>query len=211
MRSALYLALALAAYGEVLDRIAVTVGRQVIAESDVIRDLRVSAFLEKKPVDLSGEQKRKAADRLVDQLLILQEANLTRVPLAAPEDAARMLEQVKSALYPSTAEYQAALKGACISEVDVTNQLLAGLRAMRFTDLRFRPEVQLTDEELRERYNQLAAESARKNDGETPSFEASRDQVEKLLTDERTAQALDRWLGTQRTENQILYREQVFK
>ena len=58
----------------ILDRIAVTVGRQVITESDVDRDLRVAAFLDRKPIDLSGEQKRKAADRLVDQLLILQEA-----------------------------------------------------------------------------------------------------------------------------------------
>jgi hypothetical protein len=31
------------------------------------------------------------------------------------------------------------------------------------------------------------------------------------LTDQRTAQALDRWLGTQRNENQILYHEKVFE
>ena len=45
----------------VLDRIAVTVDRQIIAESDVIRFLRVAAFLDDKPVDLSGPSKRTAA------------------------------------------------------------------------------------------------------------------------------------------------------
>ena len=44
-----------------------------------------------------------------------------------------------------------------------------------------------------------------------PTFEASRAQVEKLLIDDRTTQALDRWLGTQRTQTEILYREQVFR
>ncbi len=44
-----------------------------------------------------------------------------------------------------------------------------------------------------------------------PTFEASREQTEKLLTDQRTAQALDRWLGMRRNETQIVYREQVFK
>ena len=37
--------------------IAVTVGNQMIALSDVIRDLRISALLDQKPLDLSGAQK----------------------------------------------------------------------------------------------------------------------------------------------------------
>ena len=61
--------------GEVLDQIAVTVNgqgntKQVIAESDLIRYLRVAAFLDAKPVDLSGASKRTAAAALVDQALM---------------------------------------------------------------------------------------------------------------------------------------------
>ncbi len=41
-------------------------------------------FSIRRPLDFSGEQKRKAADRLVDQLLILEEAGLTRVALVTP-------------------------------------------------------------------------------------------------------------------------------
>lgn len=199
---------ALAATAEILDRIAVNVGKQVITESDVIRDLRVAAFLDQKPLDMSGEEKRKAADRLVDQLLILEEAALTHVTLASPEDAQKMLEPVKAQY---GADYGAALARYQITEEDVANQLLAGLRAMRFTDLRFRPEIQLSDADLHDFYNSLATAWKRDNPSEVPTFEASRDKVEKLLMDQRTAQALDRWLGTRRTETQILYRDQVFK
>jgi hypothetical protein len=210
MRLAVIILVALGARGAILDRIAVTVGKQVITESDVILDLRVAAFLDQQPVDLSGPQKRKAADRLVDQLLILQEATLSRVPLATDEDAAQMLKQVKSR-YASEDDYRAALAREHLTEADVTARLVAGLRALRFTDLRFRPEVQISEDELREYYKTLAAQWQIKSPGAVPTFEASHDQVEKLLTEDRITQALDRWLGTQRTQNQILYRDQVFK
>jgi len=202
------MAVALAGRAEILDRIAVSVGKQVITEREVMRDLRVAGFLDQKPVDASGDQKRKAADRLVDQLLILQEAALTRVNLSSPEDARKLLEDVKAQY---GADYDSALAGYQITEEDVVNHMLAGLRAMRFTDLRFRPEIELSEEELRDFYNSLVVDWKQKNAREIPTFEASRDQVEKLLMDQRTAQALDRWLGNQRTETQILYREQVFK
>jgi hypothetical protein len=195
---------------EVLDRIAVSVGKQVIAESDVLREMRVAAFLDQKPVDFSGDQKRKAADRLVDQLLILEEAGLTGDAVASPEDAAKMLEQVKSQ-HGTDEKYRGELEHYRITEEDVKNQLLAGLRALRFTDLRFRPEVQVSQDELHDFYNTMVEEWKRKNQADIPTFEASREQTEKLLTDQRTAQALDRWLGIRRTETQIVYREQVFK
>ncbi len=201
---------ALAAASETLDRIAVTVGKQVITESEVILDLRLSAFLDQKPVDLSGAEKRKAADRLVDQLLILQDAAVARVPPPSAEEAARLVAQVKSQ-YATDADFSAALGRYRITEQELARQLLAGLRTMRFTELRFRPEVQLSEEDLREFYNTLAAGWRSANSSQVPTFEESRGQVEKVLTDQRVLQALDRWLGTARTDNQILYREKVFK
>jgi len=209
-RAIAILILAVGMRAEILDRIAVSVGKQVITERDVLRELRVSAFLDQRPLDFSGEQKRKAADRLVDQLLILEEAGLTRVALVTPQDGARMLAQVKSQ-YGTDADFRAVLDKYGITEEDVTNQLITGLRALRFTDLRFRPEVQLSLDELQDFYNTTVEEARRKNRTDVPTFEASREQTEKLLTDQRTAQALDRWLGMRRNETQIVYREQVFK
>jgi len=194
---------------EILDRIAVTVGKEVITESDVVREIRVAAFLDQKPVDLSGGEKRKAADRLVDQILILRDAAISRAALAAPEDVRRMFDQVKSQ-YPSEADYQAALARDRITEADVTDHLLAGLRALRFTDLRFRPEVEISGDDLREFYASLSVEWREKGETRIPTFEESRDQVEKLLTNQRVGQALDRWLGAQRTQTRIVYRVRVF-
>jgi FKBP-type peptidyl-prolyl cis-trans isomerase (trigger factor) len=202
--------LAAAVHGDILDRIAVTVGKHVISESDILLDLRIAAFLDQKPVDISGEQKRKAADRMVDQYLLLREALTSRQILPGAADAQQLLDQVKTQ-YTTETEYRAALARAGITEPQLSEHLLNGIRALRFADVRFRPEVQLTDEDLHEYYDTMASQWSRTNSTQVPTFEASRDQIEKLITDQRVTQALDRWLGTTRSETQILYKDKVFK
>lgn len=197
-------------YGGIIDRIAVTVGKHVISEGDVLLDLRIVAFLDQKPVDASADQKRKAADRIVDQYLLLQEASTSRQQLPTPADAQQLLDQVKTQ-YVTETEYRAALARYSITEAELSEHLLNGIRALRFADLRFRPEVQLSDDDLHEYYDSMAVQWRRANPAQVPTFEASRDQIEKLLTDQRVTQALDRWLGTTRSETQILYKEEVFK
>ena len=193
---------------ETLDRIAVTVGKTVISESAILRDLRVSAFLDAKPIDLSPSAKRKAAARLVDQILILQEAADSHVTLSVDDDVNKALEQVKKQL-GAPAEYQAELARYGIAEKDVVAQLADGFRTLRFSDLRFRPEVQITEQELRANYDQLAAGLRSRNPQLVPSFESSRDELEQLLIQQRTADALDRWLAMTRAETQIIYRPEV--
>jgi hypothetical protein len=196
--------------GGILDRIAVTVARQVISEGDLVRDLRVAAFLDQKPVDLSGAEKRKAADRLVDQALILQELTLTKLKVDAEEPAANALAEVKKQ-YAGEGEYQAALTRYGVTEAQVLDHLIAGIRALRFTDLRFRPEIEIKEDDLRDAYNKLTEDSRKKGIANIPSFEASHDDLEKFVASQRLSQALDRWLGSQHTQTEILYREQVFK
>jgi len=192
---------ALSAGAETLDRIAVTVGRHVISQHDILQDLRIAAFIDGKAPDFSVDQKRKAAERLVDQYLVLQDATETRVPPPPDADVAGLLTPIK-ARYTSDQEYRAALAQAQIGEAELAAQLLAGLRMLRYTDLRFRPEVQLSEETLRAYYNKL-------NPPQT--FEASLGDIEKLLTDQQTMQALDRWLEMARSEVAIVYREGAFK
>lgn len=192
----------------VLDRIAVTVGKQVITESDIVRDLRVAAFLDHKPVDLSPEQKRKTADRLVDQLLILQEASFSHIPLPPKEEAAKLVEPIK-AQYGK--DYASSLHSYEITQDDLVEHLLAGLRAMRYTELRFRPEVQYSEDDLRDFYFSLTEKWKKNGESNIPTFDASRDELEKLMTEQRTSEALDRWLDAQRSETRIVYREQAFR
>ena len=186
---------------ETLDRIAVSIGREVITESQVILDLRVAAFLDRKPVDLSGPAKRQAAERLVDQILILREAVDSHVTLPSTEATAGLV-----APYAAESDYQANLKRYGISERDLGAHLLAGLRTLTFTDLRFRPEVQVSPDDIRSYYDKLPNSAAAPN----PSFEDSREQIEKLLVEQRVLDALDQWLVMARGAADIRYHEKAF-
>ena len=89
-----------------------------------------------------------------------------------------------------------------IEESDVAAQLLSGLIGITFTDLRFRPAVQIPEEDLRAYYGKLNGEV---------TFEASRSQIEDILTRQRTTEALDQWLVTARAAANVQFREQVFR
>lgn len=198
------LALLLAAIcvrAETLDRIAVTVGRHVISERDILQDMRISAFIDGRAPVFGAQQKRQAAERLVDQYLVLEDATATRVPPPPAAEVAGLLMPIK-ARYATDQAYRAALAQAQISEAELSEQLLAGLRMLRYTDLRFSPEVQVSEEALLAYYNKLAPPQ---------SFEASRGDIEKLLTNQKTMQALDGWLETRRGETAIVYREGAFQ
>jgi hypothetical protein len=189
---------------ETLDRVAVSVGQGVITESQVILDLRVAAFLERKPLDLSGAAKRKAAERLVDQLLILQEAADGHLSLPSTEAAAGLV-----APYAAESDYRAELTRYGISEHDLAAHLLAGLRTLTFTDLRFRPEVQVSPEDVRSYYDKLTRQPG--SAAPIQSFEDSRAQIEKLLVEQGVLDALDKWLETARAAARVRYREKVFE
>jgi hypothetical protein len=192
----------------VMDRIAVSVGKLAILESEVESSARIAAFLDQKPVELTGETKRHAAERLVDQALILREASGNRVALPNANDATQLLEQVKLQF---GAEYQASLVRYGITEAGLRNHLLSGFRMLRFTDLRFRPEVQVSEEELREFYQLLAAGWRRGKNAQVPAFDESREQVQKMLLDQKATQALDTWLSSARTQVGVSYRTRVFE
>jgi hypothetical protein len=195
---------------EVLDRIAVTVDKRVITVSDLILDLRVSAFLDRKPVDLSGTAKRAAATRLVDRILLLQEAATSHFDQPPGEDAACRIDP--KSRYPTDAEYRAGLTEYHLTEAELSAHLLDGQRACEFTDLRFGPEVQISEQDLRDSYNSFAADWTRSHPGQpVPAFDESRNQVQEFLMGQRIFERLDDWLGMVRDERQVEYREAAFQ
>ena len=85
MRCLLVCLMALQVHSELLDKLAITVGRQVITELQLDEEIRVTDFLNKEPVVRDTTARRAAADRLVQQLLIRREMDVSRYPL--PTDA----------------------------------------------------------------------------------------------------------------------------
>jgi len=195
----------------VLDRMAVIVGKHVIKTSDIDWDLRVTEFLNRQPLNFSEQVKRQSAERLIDQEIIRQEivtGTYTRPP---DSDAAALEAQLQRDRFGGSAP---ALRGALhrygITEDQLRAQLLWQLTVLRFIDQRFRPAVIVTDEEIRNYYDQHLAELLRRYP-QDQSFEALEPKVRSLLEGERINESFNQWLEGARKRTRIEYRQEAFK
>lgn len=209
-RAAIFLLLAGGLPGEILDRIAANVGYEVITESQVKEEIRVTAFLNSARIDDSKTEMRKALDRLIDQSLIRAELEFSRYPAASDPDIDTLLSQVKGR-YPTPESYAKALEDYGVDEPTVRAHLGLQLTALRFIDFRFRPGIHVSDDEVEQEYRRYAAEFQQKNGKPAPSLEESRSAVEKILTEQLVDRALDRWIAEVRTQTRIRYRDEVFQ
>ena len=121
-----------------MDRVAVVVGNQVITESEVFQEVRLTAFLNRQPLDLSAAARREAAERLVDQQLIRNEMQIggyrrrrKRRATRSCASSARRTTPVSRHFTPRSTKYG-------LTEDEVKRHLLWQVAALRFTDQRFR-------------------------------------------------------------------------
>ncbi|HXB73699.1 MAG TPA: hypothetical protein VNY05_36005 [Candidatus Acidoferrales bacterium] len=121
----------------VIDRVAVVVGNQVITESEVLLEVRLTAFLNGQPLDLGAAQRRAAAERLVDQQLIRGEMQIGGYPMPAESEGPVVLRKFRQENYPSVPAFRAALEKYGLTEDEVNRHLLWQVAALRFTDQRF--------------------------------------------------------------------------
>ena len=70
--------------GEVLDRLALSVGGEIITEQQVLLHIRTAAMLNGEPAVETTAEKRKAAQKLLELALIRIEMQNNRYPLPSP-------------------------------------------------------------------------------------------------------------------------------
>lgn len=200
-----------ALHAEVLDRIAVSVDNGVITEAQVIRQLRLAAFENHEPIDLTGPAKRKAAEELLERRLIDHEMEQNK--FTGPDDAQVDAEMKRIiAEYKSEAALKAALAKYGITEAELRDFERAQLATLRFIELRFRPAIQVSDAELQDYYqNEFLPDWEKKSKDPAPSLEKVHDQIEEIISRTRETQALDRWLGETRRTTDIRWQQDVFK
>jgi peptidyl-prolyl cis-trans isomerase SurA len=206
----LAIAIALASRAEVIDRIAVSVGNDVITTDQINDEIRVSAFLNHTQPSFTADEKREAAERLIEQTLIKREMDFTHYPLPALSDADPMVQKIE-AQYPDRQAFLNALASYGIGEDNLRRHLWWQLTLLKCTEERFRPSVEVTSAEIRQYYRQQVEKWREQGVKTIPSFEESRDAMEKALTEERVNQAMDRWLGDARTQMDIRFRNGAFQ
>ena len=202
---------ALASRAAIIDRIAVSVGNRVITVADLDREVRITAFLNNAKPDFSAANKRKTAERMVDQTLIRSEIEVSRylLPTAGEIDAA--LRELKNR-YADEPAYRGALAQYGISEDDLKTMLLWQLTLVRFIDARFRPGVQIGDEDIRKYFNEHVRPTLEQaHPGKSASLDDYREGIEQTLTGEAANQQVEQWLKDARGRTRIDYHEEVFR
>jgi peptidyl-prolyl cis-trans isomerase SurA len=195
----------------VLDRIAVIVGKHVIKESDIERDLRLTEFLNGQPLDLSPAAKRQAAERLIDQEIIRQELATGSYQRPSESEASELLDRLRRDRFGgSDSRLREALARYRLTEDDLRQQLLWQLTVLRFIDQRFRVGVLVTDEEVRAYCGQHLTE-LRRQYPTASNCEALAPKIKSLLEGERINQNFNEWLAQARKSDRIEYRQEAFQ
>ncbi len=207
---AVFLFVALAP-AEIIDRMAVTVDHQVITTSEIGEALRVAAFLNGEKPDLDPAARRKMADRLIEQVLVRREMELTRYPEPPSTEIEQTFSQVKRR-FPSETQFQQALAEYKLTPGQIESALRRQITLLHFTDLRFRPEVQVQESDVKQYYETVYLPEIRKQ-GITPepSLEDAQDDCEEALTTQLVDKRLDAWLAEARGRARIEYDEDAFR
>jgi hypothetical protein len=179
------------ALAEVVDRVAAIVGSEVITETEVRQEGRIVQFLNGQPLDLGPEQRRAAAERLVNQLLIRNEMAIGQYPEPPESEADAMLRNIVEQRFGANqAAFRDALGKYGITEDQLKRHMRWQLAVMRFTDSRFR--LGLPGQER-------------------PGAERAATGADRVAPGGGVDEQLEAWLKESRNRTRIVFRKEAFR
>ncbi|HAX43273.1 MAG TPA: hypothetical protein PLF84_08880 [Bryobacteraceae bacterium] len=217
MRRIVYLLMlmgtASAAAEEVIDRVAVSFGLEVVTLSAIRRQVRMSAYLEGKPVEDTPEARRAAAERLIDQSLVRREMNLSRYTPIPMEEVREKVEEARQKLGLTAEAFEAELRKYGFTTDDFLNELYWQSTLLRFVQFRFSPSVQVSEEEVREYYErEYVPRLAKMVQGQAPPpLDEVRERITNILSARKENAVLEEWLKLGRQAARIRFHEEAFR
>jgi hypothetical protein len=190
----------------VIDQIAIVIGKSIIKDSDIDRDLRVTEFMNGDPLDVGNAARKKAASRLIDQVFIRREIEVGDYPNATLQQTDEQLDRLQRRKFKTQAALEQALRRYGIPEVDLRTQLQWQLTILSFIDIRFKPAVLVTDEEIEKYYNDHAAALRRQHPGKS-TLDELREEIRNIIAGEKENQEFFKWLDDERKDATIRYLE----
>ena len=108
-----------------------------------------------------------------------------------------------------TQELQRQLAADGLTQDDLEKHLLWQLTLVRFVDLRFRPAIQVTAQDVQDYYRQEVV--PKQKPGQPVRFADVRDQILESLSAQRADQQLDEWLKHAKAITRIDYKKEAFR
>lgn len=192
-------------WAEVIDRIAITVDQQVITELQLDEELRVTAFLNRQPIDRTADARRAAADRLIQQLMVRGEMEVRHYPTPRQSDIDLYMEQIRRS-FPGATDFDRSLKTYDLTESILREHLAMQLATLQFVDVRFRPDLDISLSDIENYYQREIAKWKMEHPGaRPPTLAESGESIRSVLASRRTGEALDAWIAERRKQASIAY------
>jgi hypothetical protein len=193
----------------VLDRVAIVVNHRVIKDSDIVREVRLTSFINGQPLEFTPEARRAAAQRLIDQMLIRDEAALAQFPEAGPDEVGKLLEKVRNQRSGPAGDFTSQVKRYGVTEDQLRKHLAWQMTVLSFIEQRFRPGVLVSDEDVDKYFQENQAKF--RSDGKPVTMEQVREQIVEQIAGERVNQEFFDWLERARGRSDIRYVEAELK
>ncbi len=203
------LVIAMLVRAEIVDRLAVTVGDEIITEQQVMLHLRTAAFFNGVPLSTTVKDRRLAAQKLIEQALVRIEMQNNRYPLPNDDEVKEAFDAaIHQRFATGPARYSQELQKYGISDAEFKNALRQQLTILSFIDFRFRPGVQIPEDEIHESYD---AEFVKDTPGKAKlTYNQARAAILETLTQQRIDNLLDRWLSQTEAATRVRWIDGVF-
>ncbi len=185
-----------AAAAETVDRVIASVDNIAIIQNDVEKQYRLELFLNGRPPEEAPDSSLEGVrDRLINQLLMEQEAEVEGGNL--PDfsiQAEKAWEEVRGK-YASEETFQAALEKLGMSRQEILGQLQAQERTLYLIDERLRPAAWVDLSEIESYYNEtFVPDYERRRASKPPPLEEVESQIREILVQKKIDQLLPNWL-----------------
>lgn len=194
---------------ELLDRVAITIGLDVITEQEIYEQLRIASFLEGQPPEATQQKLREVADRMVMQRLVLVDMKANGFPPPTKEEMQAALQSSWQQHWGSRQAFLEAAAKAGLKDETIDTFLSGMVATMKYIDFRFRPSVRVSDTAVFELYEDRYPVPATANAPEPPAFEDVRQQLEDELRSGEVDVVLERWLEDARNRAGVRYLPEV--
>lgn len=198
---------------EIIDRVCVTVDRQVITMSALEERLRVAAFLNSEKVDLSAANRRRMAERLIEQALVQREMEISRYTMPNDQEVDEYLGRIRKSLALKPGDFTSRMKQYRLTEEALRENLRVQLATVRFIDLRFRPGSAVSQGDIQLYYREtFVPEWQQANPGKTtPEVEDVEEVIEQTLLARQANEQLSDWLKQARTSARVVFFDEAFQ
>jgi len=192
-----------AAFASEVDRVLAAVNGKVITESDLRMAGNLNTLLMFGQKGSGGEPSaEEQVSRLIDLDLIRQELENFPLELGEQKMIEAQVEELKGG-YAEIGGIEPIMRRLGLQPGELQSYLSLQASIMRFVNLRFRPFVSVTGDEVRSYYRDTLLPRLQKANSPVPPIEKVSADIEKILKEEKVNAALDSWIKEIRSHSRI--------